>query len=186
MKVKVTIRELRKTFSVLHARTVIELTEMEGRDKMFLEMFRSRVLLLPLRKATLHVKFFDTNEDDILTAENTRKILAILSRYVDYRNFEILYYIIVYFCSSQLVEAMQQFCKMLEEFETATTVDVYLRAIPDEVDEELLNGFSEMVVKIDKPESQCTLFEIRQLNKAIILKSTLCSHSVYIGAVSRF
>ena len=36
-----------------------------------------------------------------------------------------------------------------------------------------------------KHESQCTLHEVRKLNKAIIKKSTLCSHSIYIGAVSR-
>ncbi|CAI8017131.1 Ankyrin repeat domain-containing protein 23, partial [Geodia barretti] len=59
------------------------------------------------------------------------------------------------------------------------------RLIPNEVDEKVINGFSEMVVKIDKPESQCTLHEVRKLNKAIIKDSHLCSHSVYIGAVSR-
>ena len=171
-------------FGNIHAEAGTELTEKESKDKMFFKRFRSRLLLLPVRKATLHVKFFDANEDEILAAKNTTKVLAILCRFVDYRNFEILYYIIVKFCSTQLQESMNKFCKMLEEFETATTVDVYLSAIPDEVDEELLNGFSEMVVKIDKPESQCTLLEIRKLNKAIIEKSTLCSHSVYIGAVS--
>jgi hypothetical protein len=36
---------------------------------------------------------------------------------------------------------MQIFRKMLQEFETATTVDVYLSAIPDEVDEELKKWF---------------------------------------------
>ena len=81
------------------------------------------------------------------------------------------------------------FCKKLEEFETATSVDVYLNAICNEdvgeVDEELKIGFSEMAMKINKPSSECTLHEVRKLNKAIIKKSTLCSHSIYIGAVSR-
>ena len=171
-------------FCNLHTDTEIELTKKEGQDIMFFKMFHSRLLLLPIRKATLHVKFFDINEDEILAAKNTRKILAILYRFVDYRNFEIFYYVVIKFCSTQLQERMNTFREMLEEFETATTVDVYLSAIRDEVDENVINGFSEMVVKIHKPASQCTLFEIRKLNKAIIEKSTLCSHSVYIGAVS--
>ena len=111
-------------------------------------------------------------------------VLFILCRFVDYRNYEILYKIVVTFCSNQLKDNIQKFRKMLEEFEVSTTVEVYLNAIPDEVDEELITGFSEMVLKINKPVSQCTLHELRKLNKAIIKKSTLCSHSVYIGAVS--
>ena len=184
-KVKATIENLEEMFGNLCADAETELTEKESQDEMFFKRFRYRLLLLPVRKATLHVKFFDAKEDEILAAKNTIKVLAILCRFVDYRNFEIIYYVVIKFCSMQLQEAMQRFCKTLEEFETATTVDVYLSAIPDEVDEELMNGFSEMVVKIDKPESKCTLLEIRKLNKAIIEKSTLCSHSVYIGAVSR-
>ena len=184
-KVKATIEELEKMFGILHAKVGKELSHEEHQNEDFLWEFRSRLLLLPVRKATLHVKFFDDNEVKILAAKDTTHILAILCRFVDYRNFEILYYIVVRFCCIPLQENMLKFRKMLEEFETATTVEVYLSAVPDEVDEELMNGFSEMVVKIDKPSSQCTLLEVRKLNKAIIEKSTLCSHSVYIGAVSR-
>ena len=111
--------------------------------------------------------------------------MAILCRYIDYRNNEILLHIVIDFCEEELQKRMKNFCELLEEFEIATTVDVYKKAIPNEVNEEVVNGFSEMVVKIDKPESQCTLLEVRKLNKAIIKESTLCSHSVYIGAVSR-
>ena len=96
-----------------------------------------------------------------------------------------MYKVVFKFCSAPLQERMSNFCKVLEEFETLTTVDVYLSAIPDETEEELRNGFVEMAAKVDKPPSQCTLLEVRKLNKALIKKSTLCSHSVYIGAVSR-
>ena len=183
-KVEATIEELEKMFGSLHAKAGKDLSKNE-QDKEFLDEFRSRLLLLPVRKATLHVKFFTANEDEILAAKDTRKILAILCRFVDYRNYEILYYVIIKFCCPILKGSMKDYCKSLEEFEASTTVEVYLSAVPDEVDEELMNGFSEMVVKIDKPSAQCTLLEVRKLNKAIIEKSTLCSHSVYIGAVSR-
>ena len=164
-KVEATIEELEKMFGSLHAKAGKELSKNE-QDKEFLDEFRSRLLLLPVRKATLHVKFFTANEDEILAAKDTRKILAILCRFVDYRNYEILYYVIIKFCCPILKESMKDYCKSLEEFEASTTVEVYLSAVPDEVDEELMNGFSEMVVKIDKPSSQCTLLEVRKLNKA--------------------
>ena len=184
-KVVTTIKELETTFGKLHAKTGIEIKKTEEQDKEFLEEFRSRLLLLPVRRATLHVKFFTANEKDIVEAESTKNILYILCRFVNYRNYEILYYVVINFCCDPLQQSMKDYCKSLEEFEASTTVEVYLSAIPDEVDEEIMNGFSEMVVKIDKPSAQCTLLEVRKLNKAIIKKSTLCSHSVYIGAVSR-
>ena len=184
-KVKTTIKELETTFGRLHAKTGIEINKMEKQDKEFLEEFRSRFLLLPVRKATLHVKFFAANEKDIVEAESTKNILYILCRFVDYRNYEILYYVVISFCCDPLQQSMKDYRKLLKEFEASTTVEVYLRAIPDAEVDELMNGFSEMVVKIDKPSSQCTLLEVRNLNRKIIEKSTLCSHSVYIGAVSR-
>ena len=73
---------------------------------------------------------------------------------------------------------------MLEVFETSTTVEVYISAVPEEVTEDQKKAFSEMVVKIDKPASQCTLRDVRKLNEAIISSSGLSSHAVYIGAVS--
>ena len=183
-RVKATIDKLEETFGTISASTEIELSKKEAEDNCFLIVFRHRLLLLPVRKNILHVKFFNDSENDILEARSSKKILAILARYMDYQNHEILKMIVNKVCSASLKEQMAKFCISLEEFETATTVDVYLSAIPDEVNEELRTGFTEMVLKIDKPESQCTLLEVRNLNRKIIRKSTLCSHSVYIGAVS--
>ena len=184
-KVKERIQFLERTFSDMHADTVTELSKREDKEENFLERFRSHLLLLPVRKSILHVKFFNQNEDDIVAALSTRNVLAILCRYVDYRNYQIFQFVVLSFASAELQEKMQRYCELLEEFETATTVEVYIQAIPNiEVDEELLNGFNKMVVKVNKPPSDCRLLDIRRLNKAIIKKSSLCSHSVYIGAVS--
>ena len=184
-KVKERIQFLETMFSDMHADTVTELSKREDKEENFLERFRSRLLLLPVRKSILHVKFFNQNEDDIVAALSTRNVLAILCRYVDYRNYEIFQFVVLNFAGVELQERMQRYYELLEEFETATTVEVYIQAIPNiEVDEELLNGFNKMVVKVNKPPSDCRLLDIRRLNKAIIKKSSLCSHSVYIGAVS--
>ena len=181
--VKATIRRLEKAFSGLTTRTRSALCERESQDKEFLDEFRDHLLNLPVAKKAAHVKFFRESEDDILEARNIRKIFAILSRYWGYRNYEILLKIIESFCDD-LQQKMQEYCQLLERFEKATAVDVYLTAVPDETSEEVQNAFSNMAMKIDKPASECTLYELRKLNEAIIQGSSLCFHSVYIGSVA--
>ena len=182
--VKATKRHLEKTFSDLITRTRSTLCARERHNHEFLDEFRDHLLVLPVAKKAIHVKFFLKSENDILDAKSIRKLFAILSRYWSYRNYEILHEIVDSFCSDQLQERMREYCMMLEEFEMATTVDVYLTAIPNERDEELDNAFSKMVVKINRPLSECTLYELRTKTQAIMKESSLHPHSVYIGAVS--
>ena len=183
-KVKATILELKKRFADLTADAEDELCEQEKQNKRFLRSFRRYLLLLPVAKKATHVKFFQENAALISAAENTSKILDILCCHMNYRNYEILLQLITGYCASPLQESMQQYCLSLEGFEKATPIDIYLVAIPDEANEELENAFSKLVVRIDKPASECTLYDIRKLNEAIIQGSSLCSHSVYISSVS--
>ena len=177
-KVKATILELEERFADLTCDAQFEIGEKEKQDRRFLDRFRSRLLLLPVAKKSIHVKFFKTSEDEILAAETTRKILAILCRHSNYRNYEILLHLITRFCGAQLQKYMQEYCKMLESFEKATTIDVYISAIS--AGKKLVVAFSEMVAKIAKPHSQCTLYDIRKLKEEIAEAATLESHSVYI------
>lgn len=119
-----------------------------------------------------------------MAAKNTRKIITILSRYIDYRNHEILREIVTKFCGSSLQSNMQDYCKLLGVFETSTTVDIYIIAVPDEVSEDEKMAFSKMVVRINKPSSQCTLHDVRKLNETIVESSGVCPHSVYISGVA--
>ena len=184
-KVKTTILQLEDQFSDLLSDTEDEISEKERADKRFLKKFRFRILSLSVAKKCLHVKFFRENEDDIISAKDTRKIIAILCRYIDYRNYEILHHVVSKFCGVPLQENMKKYRLSLETFEMHTTVDIYISAVPDEISEEIENGFSEMVVKINKPSSECTLHEVRKLNEATTTKSGLESHSVYISSVAK-
>ena len=181
-KVKATMLQLEEGFSDLIADAKNEISAKEKKDKKFLEKFRTRLLLLPVSKKSTHAKFFQDSEDEIDEAKNTRKILVILCRYLNYRNYEILVHIIERFCDAPLQKSMQKYCKMLEEFEMATTVDIYISAMPP--DKELEVAFSKMVLKIDKPSSKCTLYEIRMLNEALAKESSVCSHSVYVSSIT--
>ena len=182
VKVKATLLHLEKQFSGLITSARSALCDRESHDRNFLDEFRDHLLVLPVTKKATHVKFFRESEDDILDAKNIRKIFAILSCYWSYCNYEILLHLINSFCDAHLHKSMQDYCKVLEDFEKATTVDVYISAmLPDK---ELELAFSEMVVKIEKPASKCTLYEIRKLNEAITKGSSLSSHSIYISSVS--
>ena len=147
--------------------------------------FRDYLLILPVAKNATHVKFFGESKDGILAARNIHQLFAILSHHWSYRNYGILHKIINSFCDDQLQERMQEYCKMLENFELDTTVEVYTTAIiSDEANEELKAGFSKMAVKIDRPAAECMLYEVRKLNEALIKGSPLCSHSVNIYSVA--
>ena len=180
-KVKATILHLEKMFSGLITSTRSALCKKESLNREFLEEFCDHLLVLPVAKKATHVNFFRESEDDIIEAKSIRKIFAILSRYWSYCNCEILLHIIISFCEA-LVGSMQEYCSELEKFEMETTVDVYICAMPP--DQELEVAFSKMVLKKDKPASQCTLYDIRKLNEAITEGSSLCSHSIYVSSVT--
>ena len=172
------------TFSNLMFEARSELCLRESVDPSFLDKFCDRLLGLSVAKKATHTKFFRENEDEILDAKSIRKVFAILKRYCSYRNYEILQHIVKKFCEAALQQKMQEYCQSLERFEKATPVDIYLIAVPDETSVEVEDAFSKMVLKINKPASECTLYELRKLNEAIIQGSSLCFHSVYIGSVA--
>ena len=122
------------------------------------------------------------SEDEFLDAKTMLKVFAILNRYCSYRNYEILQHIVKKFCGAALQQKMQEYCQSLERFEKATTVEVYITAIS--AGKKLKVAFSQMVLKIKKSESNCTLYEIRKLKEEITAEAQLHSHSVYIESES--
>ena len=67
-----------------------------------------------------------------------------------------------------------------ESFERATTVDIFLCAISASTKGKIFRGFSQMVMKIDKPASECTLHEIRRLKESLARDSYIHPYSVFI------
>ena len=181
-QVRAEIDRLSDTFSDLMSDTRDEMCMRESIDPMFLKKFRDRLLDLPVAKKAPHTKFFRESEDDFLTAKNMEKIFAILRRYCNYNNCEILQEVIRKFCEAVLQRRMQEYCESLEKFEKATFIDVYLKAISAGV--VLSEEFTKMTVKINKPTSECTLHEVRKLKETIAERASLQSYSVYVGDIS--
>ena len=181
--VKAAIAHLEERFSDVMSDTRSAMCDRESQQPKFLGKFRDVLLVLPVAKKATHVKFFRESEDEILDARNIQKLFAILSRYWSYRNHEILLQIVNRFCDVTLKTGMQEYCNMLENFEVATTIDVYIGAISASGDLSL--AFSQMVLKINKPPSVCTLHEIRKLKETLAEKASLSSYSVYIESVSQ-
>ena len=177
-KVKATIQELEVRFLDLNTDVEDEICEKEEQDKKFLRKFRKHIQLMPVSRKAPHAKFFRECEREFLVARDAEEILAILCRYVNYRNYEPLREIVVRFCGSLLQASMQDYCVMLEMFEKATPVNTYTNAIS--AGKSLKFAFSRMVLRINKSEFECTLYEIRKLKEEIAEAASLSSHSVYI------
>ena len=75
---------------------------------------------------------------------------------------------------------MTSYRDSLIAFEKSTTVDMYLCAISAHPGGEIMKAFIRMTMKINKPSSECTLYEIRQLKESIQEEAALQSYAIYI------
>ena len=181
-QVRAEIDRLNDTFSDLMSDTRDELCMRECVDPAFFKRFRDRLLDLPVAKKAPHTKFFHEKLDVLLNARSTEIIFAIIRCYCSYRNYAVLREVIRKFCEAVLQRRMQKYCESLESFEKATFIDVYLDAI--EASDILSSEFTKMTVKINKPASECTLYEVRKLKETIAERASLQSYSVYVGDIS--
>ena len=176
-EVRAKIEEFEEEFTNIKSDARSFLSDKESKNPKFLDKFRDHLLDLPVATKAVHAKFFYKNEDEILEAKDIRKLFAILGRYCNYSNYEIILHLIKKFCEDALKWRILQYRNSFIEFEKATTIDVYLCAIS--ACQKMFEAFSEMAVKINKPTSICTLHEIRQLKEGIAKGAHLQSYSVY-------
>ena len=160
------------------------LSEREEQDKKFLKVFVDFVLNFPVAKKGIHVRFFLRNEDEILNAKSIQKLFAILSRYCNYFNYEIIVNIVKEYGDTKLKKRITVYCDAITKFEISTTVDVYLKAILALPGGEICKGFMRMAIKINKSVSECSLHEIRQLKESLAENACVHSYSVYMENVA--
>lgn len=182
--VKIDIAYFVNEFSNIVTSLESALSHKHERDKHFLDKFRYYILSMPVAKNPTHARFFRDSEDDILEARSVRKMIAILLRYCSYSNYEIIYHIIKRFGNEPLETRMEGFRKAHEAFEKRTSIDAYLLATSAHPDSEICAEFNKMAVKINKPTSECTLYEVRMLKEMIVEKASLYSYSAYIQDIA--
>ena len=181
-QVKEEIEQFQESFTSMMSMTRSALCKKESEDNEFIEEFRDYLLFLPLSKKAPHAKFFRESEDDIIKADSVRKLLAILGRYCNYSNYDLLLHLIKKFCNTAEKKRMEEYCQSLERFEMATPVNIYLVAIS--ASPTISEAFSRMAMKMNKPVSECTLHEIRKLKESLTEKAFLHSYSVYIDTIA--
>ena len=180
-EVKVRIVYLEGEFADLLVEAQLMLIAKEDENKAFFKRFRAHLRVLPVSKKSVHVKFFRENENEFKGADNVEDMFSILVDYCNYSNYELILHIINRFCP-ELKKRMTSYRDSLTSFEKATTVDVYLCAISARPGGKLREGFIRMTMKINKPPSECTLYEIREIKEAIEEEASLESYSMYIDA----
>ena len=178
-EVKANIEHLEKEFSDIKSKTKQSLTKKEKQDSDFFDTFRDHLLELPVAKKQVHIRFFSRNEDEILKAKNIQKLFIILGRYCNYSNYEIIFHVVKRFCHD-LKGRMTGYRDSLVAFEKSTTVDVYLCAISARPGGKVSEGFIRMTMKINKPPSECSLYEIREFKGYIEETASLESYAMYI------
>ena len=178
-EVKVCIEHFEGEFADLLVEAQLMLIAKEDENKAFFKRFRAHLRILPVSKKFVHIKFFCENENEFKIADNVEDIFSILGRYCNYSNYEIIFHIVRKFCP-ELKGRMLKYRDSLTSFEKATTVDVYLCAISAPPGGKLREGFIRMTVKINKPPSECTLYEIREIKEAIEEEASLEAYSMYI------
>ena len=181
-EVKAFVAHFERLFSYLKSDTRASMCNRESQDKTFVDTFRDHLLDLPVSKKAIHAKFFLDNEDDIINAKTILKLFVILSRYCNYSNYDIILHVIERFCEG-LMQRMINYQDSLEKFEMATTVDVYLCAISAHPEGRICEEFTRMVMKINKPASECTLYEIRRLKEFIAENASVHSYCVYTDSM---
>ena len=174
------IEHFEEEFSDMKFEAQKALSKKQIENPEFVERFQNHLLDMPVTKKQIHIRFFTRNEDEILNTNTIKKLFAILSRYCNYSNYEIILHIVKKFCHHKLKGRMERYRDSLTSFEKATTVDVYLCAISAHPGGGVREGFIRMTMKINKPPSECTLYEIRVLKESIEQKASLESYAMYI------
>ena len=173
------ITNLKESFFDINFEAQQLLTKREQQEEDFFSKFQFYLLNMSVRRRQIHVKFFNMSENEILQSDTIKKLFIILGRHCNYTNYEITLHIVNRFCK-ELNEQMVFYCESLINFEKATTVRIYLSAISARETGRIYKGFMSMTMKISKPASECTLYEIRQLKESIEEEAELESYAVYI------
>ena len=162
--------ELDRKFRNLALRAGKYLTKKESTPG-FLSEFRINLVLLPVSQRQQHLRFFETNRRDILSATSVEEIFFILGCYWNWWNYSLLQHIIDSFGSQQLKDDLRCYLEDLKRFQEKTAFKDFIRAchsylgVPPE--------FSEVRTRMKGDWLTYTVYHIREINQELVESSSL-------------
>ena len=179
-EVKAAIENFKEAFVDLTFNAQVFLSERESQDVKFLAQFRDYLVELSVSETAIHITFFHQHKSDIRKAEKVEIIFDILREYTSYFNYDIILHLIENFCDDPLKKRMLEYRDSLENFEIATTVDIFRCTISAPPEENIFQAFSQMALTIKKAPAECTLHKIRELKESLTRDAYIHPYSVFI------
>ena len=162
-QVKASIDQLEDKFSCIKSDTRRFLST-KGKSNL-LDSFIDHLLDLPASKRLVHLKLFCDSEVDIIEARSFRKLLSIVHCYCDSFNYDLILPVIVMFATQQHKQCMLAYQESRQKFEMETSIDAYVWAISAHSKGVTFKGFHKMGIRINRKPTECTVHEIRQLDR---------------------
>ena len=162
--------ELDRKFRNLALRAGKYLTKKESTPG-FLSEFRINLVLLPISQRQQHLRFFETNRRDILSATSVEEIFFTLGCYWNWWNYSLLQHIIDSFGSQQLKDDLRCYLEDLKRFQLKTAFKDFICAchsylgVPPE--------FSEVRTRMKGDWLTYTVYHIREINQELVESSSL-------------
>ena len=178
---------LKVCFADLRTDTHVYMTERESSSTGFLKMFRITIWGIPeyeqghseSERAYYNRLFIAF--DSVLKAEDVSAIFRIIRPYYDYKNYDLLEFIINKFGDVQLKERMGGYVFELKTFEMKTTIKEFVAATTEST--EIPMFFKSVTIKINKDASVCTLYDVRKFTKSLAKKASLTPYALMLQHV---
>ena len=147
----------------------------ESERNYFLQKFSTMLTTLPVSNKFEHLTFLKDKKQSIEEAKSVSEVFELLDNHWDFTDFALLEHLIKLYGDDEAKEMIKKYRCDLEEFEKRTTVEDFQEVRGNE--KELPTNFVEVLFKLGKSPSECTLYEIRCVMDAVVNKACLESYS---------
>ena len=150
----------------------------ESESPKFLGMFRLTLINLPMSRKFKHMHFLGEKKQLISAAQDIGDIFNILSPYWNHVDYSLLEHITMEFGSQDMKKRVKVYITSLIKFEKVTTIQIFIDATYD--DRKIPPEFNEVIIKLDRKPSECTLYDIRRFKESLACRSSLNAYSVQL------
>ena len=173
--------ELEQRFFSVVTHVQVYFCDKETESNKFLGNFRITLINLPLSRKFKHMHFLKEKKVLIKGAQDVSEIFEILSPYWNHVDYDLLEHIVLEFGEKEIKLEVERYISDLIEFEKGTSIQSYVEATSG--DRKIPPEFCEIIIKLDRKPSECTLYDIRRFKESVACRSSLSAYSVYLKNV---